>query len=979
MKPLSAPSLNRRWGAAAAGVILFAGLLPAQADAAPKPKGAVGAADRTTQGEELANYDSRDTLNLPGAKPSIAAKAEGARVTAQRLTAAVKPGSPARKLRDQLGVQGIVDIDNATGTPRRVAKLDGFLTAASRKKPATIVRDYLKAHTDVFGLNAAAVDQLQLRKDYVDIAGTHHLSFVQRVAGVAVFGNGLKAHVAKNGSLVQVDGSPLPFLPTSAGTAKLTAEQARAAAVANVLGDSPATVVKRGAGATRATTFSDGGSAELVLFQTASGPRVAWQVYAKTAGWLHVVDAQDGTVLFRQSTVARDSALVWPNYPGAPVGGKQVKVDLRKWLPNNAPRLSGNVAHVTADLKDTDKKGNPGEEIAPAGTRSWQFPFTDFGAQVGKGCTAAFQCSWDPNTPNSWRKNLSQNAAQLYYFIGTFHDHLAAKPIGFTRAAGNFEARDGDAVSGQVLDGADTANGLPDPNHANNANMNTPPDGENPIMQMYLFYNPDPKTNNTDVPANSGDEADIVYHEYTHGLSNRLVVGADGKSTLGNVQAGSMGEAWSDFYAMDYLVGSGLETDTPAVGDVLVGKYVTGGHTIRTEGLDCPVGDTSEACPGTTPAGPGGYTYGDFGKVAGRPEVHADGEIWAQTLWDLRKAIGSRQAESLVTRGMELSPANPSFLDERNSILQADKVVNGGRLQKKIWQVFAHRGMGFFAGAVDGDDAQAVEDFSMPPAANTPRGSLTGKVTDKVTGAPLAFATVGFGGHASSFTDGFEAITAADGTYKIDGIFAATYPKVFAAIAGYDTQDQTVSIASRVNTVDWALRRDWASGRGGASVASFTGADYTADGCGPGQLIDQGQAGWVSDAEGTGPGQPDTTAIKPQSVVVKLPVAVNVDQLTINPATTCGLGGSASTGDYKLETSQDGTTWTLASQGHFTPAQRVPNTIAMAAGTTEKVQYVRYWMLGTQVKDLGGTCPDAFSGCDNVASTELAVYGTQVN
>ena len=35
-------------------------------------------------------------------------------------------------------------------------------------------------------------------------------------------------------------------------------------------------------------------------------------------------------------------------------------------------------------------------------------------------------------------------------------------------------------------------------------------------------------------------------------------------------------------------------------------------------------------------AGPGGYTYGDFGKIAGGPEVHADGEIWLETLWDLR-------------------------------------------------------------------------------------------------------------------------------------------------------------------------------------------------------------------------------------------------------------------------------------------------------------------------------------------------------
>ena len=68
------------------------------------------------------------------------------------------------------------------------------------------------------------------------------------------------------------------------------------------------------------------------------------------------------------------------------------------------------------------------------------------------------------------------------------------------------------------------------------------------------------------IQANGGDEADVVYHEYTHGLSNRLVVDADGNSTLGGIQAGAMGEAWSDWYAMDYLVNTGQFTDTAAAG-----------------------------------------------------------------------------------------------------------------------------------------------------------------------------------------------------------------------------------------------------------------------------------------------------------------------------------------------------------------------------------------------------------------------------
>ena len=951
--------------------MLLAGLLPAAADAAPKPTRAVGSADQAAKGDELANYDSRTEVNADAKSVAVATKAANA--AALRLAAADKPASPARKLRDSLGIQGIVDLDNATGTPRRVAKLDGFLTAASRQKPETIARNYLKAHLDVFGLTAAGVDALKLRQDYVDIENTHHLSFQQSVAGVPVFGNGIKAHVTKDGRLIQLDGAPIAALPASAGTAKLTAEKARAAAVENVFGDSKATVTKRETNATKTTTFSDQGNAKLVMFQTAAGPRLAWQTISVDEGYIHVIDAQTSTVLYRKSTVEKDNGLAWPNYPGATSGGKQQVVNLTKLgLPANSPKLAGNVAHVYTDVND-DNIANPSEEVAPAARRSWEYPFTDFSATVGNGCSAAFQCSWDPTVPFSWEKNRGQNAVQMYYFLGTFHDHLKASPIGFTRAAGNFEAVDDDAVQGQAMDGANTANGLPDPNHIDNANMNTMPDGIPPVMQMYLFPDPSDPTDPF-IASNSGDEADIVYHEYTHGLSNRLVVDADGVSTLNSQQARSMGEAWSDWYASDFLVNNGSTKDTKADGEVTIGTYVAGGGPFRSEAVDCSVGSTSAACPGTAAAGPGGYTYGDFGKVTAGPEVHADGEIWVQTLWDLRKAIGSKKAESLVTRAMELSPADPSFLDMRNSILQADLVVNGGKLQKTIWTVFAHRGMGFFAGAVDGNDTTPVEDFSTPPAANTPRGSLTGKVTDSATTAAVVGATVEFGGHASGFADNWTATTAADGTYTISGILPGTYPKVSASFGGYDTQVKTVSVGARVNTLNWSLRRDWAAAGGGATVTDFNGVDFTSFGCGPINLIDQSQGqGWGSDSVLTG--GTDTTAIDPRFIVIKLPSAVNVAELQINPANTCGDGGSASTGDYKVETSTDGTTWTLGAQGHFTPTQRIMNTIPLAAGSTAGVLYVRYWMLGTQTADIGGACPGAYSGCSFVDSTELAVYG----
>ena len=933
-------------GAAAAGAVLLAGLLPAQAHAAPATAEKLKASSDQAEHNRRADYDSRKTL---------AAAAAAQPTAALRASIVTAPAASAvRQLREQLGVQGVVDIDGATGTPRRVAKLDGYLTGPSKRKPADIALAYVRAHADLFG----NLPGLTLRQDYVDIDHTHHLSFVQTAGGVPVFGNGLKAHVTSDGRLLQIDGSPLRALPAAVGTAKITAAGARAAAVKDVFGTSQATVTSSSSAATHATTFSDDGNGGLAWFQTAAGPRLAWQILIPDEGYVHVVDATTGDVLFRQSTVDADSAQTWTNYPGAPVGGKQVKVDLSKWLPKNSPKLAGNVAHVYSDINDDDVD-NPGEDVAPASKGHFDFPFTQY--NVGGLCSAATQCSWDPATPNSWRVNRAQNAAQMYFYLGTWHDHLAAAPIGFTRQAGNFEAVDDDAVQAQSDDGANTANGLPDANHINNANMNTPPDGTPPRMQMYLFL-PSARF----LAGNSGDESDVVYHEYTHGLSNRLVVDADGLSTLGDIQAGAMGEAWSDWYAMDYLDDQGLQKDTATVGDVRVGKYVTGGGTIRTEPLDCTVGTTSTACPGTAAAGPGGYTYGDYGRISSRGvEVHADGEIWAQTLWDLRKKIGSKKAESLVTRAMELSPSNPSFLDERNSILQADLVADGGKLQKTIWQTFAARGMGFFAAATDGDDAAPVEDFSMPPAANTPRGSVTGTVTDQDTGAPVAGLTVGFGGHASGFAGDYAAVTAANGTYTISGILPGTYAKVFARGAGYDPIVRTLSVPSHTVTVNWAVRKDWAASSGGGSVVSFTGPDYTPD-CGPAKLIDQSQVGgWGSDVAAQG-----------DQIVLHLSGAVDIGQLVINPSATCGDDPTASTGGYRVETSPDGVTWTVAASGAFPNGTVTATAVPLSAGAAG-VEYVRFTMLTSQGQN-AGICnvptPTA-SGCVFLDSTELSVYG----
>src|SRR5262249_37592937 len=148
----------------------------------------------------------------------------------------------------------------------------------------------------------------------------------------------------------------------------------------------------------------------------------------------------------------------------------------------------------------------------------------------------------------------SAAVVQLFYLNNFMHDKLYE--LGFTEAAGNFQSNNfgrgglgNDAVQADAQDGGGF----------NNANFSTPPDGSPGRMQMYIFSNPSPRRD--------GDlDAEVVLHEYTHGLSNRRVGGGVGISAL---QSQGMGEGWSDFYAISLL---------SEAGDDVNGVYAAGAY-----------------------------------------------------------------------------------------------------------------------------------------------------------------------------------------------------------------------------------------------------------------------------------------------------------------------------------------------------------------------------------------------------------------
>jgi len=873
-----------------------------------------------------------------------------------------------------LGFQGVVDVDRLTGTPRVVARLDGFLTEPSERGPQEVALGYVREHADAFGLDADDIAALRLTRDYRDIGGTTHLRWVQTYGGIPALDNGLAASVTKDGRLVNVLGSPRRDLVLADVAPDLSA----GAALGSSLQDAgaklaPPRVLRRATAPTRATRFAGGHRAGLVFFTGPRGIRLAWRVLAHakpTQVFDYVVDAETGEVLRRSNLVDFVTGEAWDYYPGATNGGDQETKDFTPWLTSTTT-LEGPNAHVFSDLND-DGGVEVAEEAAPSGTGNWDDPFTAFTHANGF-CSPnlgfSSTCGWDSYTASSWSTNRVQNATQVFYFVNEFHDHLENPlEIGFGDAAGNFEGvdrletqTDDGATFGTVDDflGAD----MPDVSHVNNANMLTPPDGEPPTMQLYLFTSLTGDHDTDPTPdVNGGDDASVVYHEYTHGLSSRLVTDANGFQALNLAQAGAMGEGWSDWYAMDYLVGSVLEVDDPLVdGEVTLGRHVANG-LLRSEGLDCPVGSASASCPGTPSAGPGGYTYGDFGKIKGSPEVHDDGEIWGQTLWDLRTAVGVSDARRLVTRAMELSPPEPSFLDMRNAILQADTdhMNNGGTsYRNQIWEVFRLRGMGYFAATFNADDTSPIEDFSSPPPPGT-TGSLGGIVTEVDSGLPVAGARVGVAGHDSGFPGSLGADTGAAGDYSVSGIPAGTYPIVLATKPGYDRDvlNYVPIAAGAQRTANFRLRRDYASLAGGAAVSDFTGMDFSDFGCGPDAAFDQSLSrGWSTDVGG------------PKSVTVELPIALDIIDFAVDPGAVCGDDDTSSLAQFSIETSPDGVTFTTSAAGSFNASDNHRLNRVPPNGGTAGVSFVRLTMHSTQ-----GSAPSS-SGAQFMDVAELEVYG----
>jgi extracellular elastinolytic metalloproteinase len=180
-------------------------------------------------------------------------------------------------------------------------------------------------------------------------------------------------------------------------------------------------------------------------------------------------------------------------------------------------------------------------------------------------------------------------------------------------------------------------------------------------------------------------DSDIVWHEYGHGLTWRMI------GRMSGAMSGAVGEGMSDVLAV-------IEN-----GDDVVAEYAaTDSFGLRSAPYD------------------GYFSYRTYGDVTGS-EIHFDGEVYGAIGWELYKnytgaGLTKDQLLADLVDGMNYTPAGPAFEDMRDGIL-ASIAASGNGHECLVWGAFADGGVGVGATSVTrGSNITVTESFDKPAA-----------------------------------------------------------------------------------------------------------------------------------------------------------------------------------------------------------------------------------------------------------------------
>lgn len=262
-----------------------------------------------------------------------------------------------------------------------------------------------------------------------------------------------------------------------------------------------------------------------------------------------------------------------------------------------------------------------------------------------------------------------QQVLNAFYWCNYMHDYFYL--LGFREGDGNFQVNNYDRGGEKGQEG-DPVNIIVFPQEINGMammKMNEHVDGKSPTLMLGLVNHSNRHT---------ALDSDIVFHEYTHGVTERLVGGGI-DYCLSAFASWAMSEGWSDYFPCTInrkTVHGDWTHDTP------------GGNRPYPYDIDFP---DSFADLGTAK---NGVDYA---------EEHNAGAIWCATLMEMNRNIGANLGVQLVFDALKLTCDNPTFIQGRDAILEAlrDKfeanqlsVYDYHVAWHGIWGAFVKFGMG---------------------------------------------------------------------------------------------------------------------------------------------------------------------------------------------------------------------------------------------------------------------------------------------
>jgi len=633
----------------------------------------------------------------------------------------------------------VASVDAKRGTPRFLWASQGELPPASvvasnkargGSPAAAAALWHLEQHAAAYGLSPEALGSVEVALVHDTGRGAITVRLRQRVGGVEVYRTQMGVLLNRDYSLIALTGDLHPAArstKTAPGPFRLTEADAIRSAIADVTGDGPDFLAPAGL---RGGYLFYGGSglsrparAKKILF--ALPDRLVPAYLADTSvkeasgthGFLHVFAADDGRLLYRQS-IDDDAAFqyrVWADTAGAhkpadgpiadstphPTGNPDgytpgyttpslISIDGFNhppgggpgdpWLPDSATVTTGNNVDAYADINDPDGF-TPGDlRATTTGTRTFDRTYNT--AQA----------------PNSSPDQIMASVAHLFYVNNWLHDFYYDS--GFNEVAGNAQSNNfgrggvgGDPIHAEAQDASGT----------DNANMQTPPDGVSPTMQMYRFLG-------NGLHLDGTIDNLIVAHEWGHYLHHRLV-------ECGGSSCGAMSEGWGDFVALSMAISEG---------DDLNRVYPMSAYATQTIYENAayfgirryPYSNDHQKSPLTFRYVRNGVTLPPGIPVntlfAGNPnwESHNAGEIWCAILFEgLGDLIGQsrgptprysfdqakRRMADYIVAGMIAAPVEPNFVEQRDAILGAAAAADP---QDFILLATAFARRGFGSGAI---------------------------------------------------------------------------------------------------------------------------------------------------------------------------------------------------------------------------------------------------------------------------------------